>query len=428
MMKKLIYHIMLICLIVCTGAGSFSVYAADGGSVDVYANSPTVLIVKDISTNRVKKTYTIQDFAKMGVDETYPVTDANNSKMIFQKISARNDAGQTTWYGAAGISLEWLMRDLQIWDTFTEVILQSEDSQWLELKKEQIANPTGYYFADKNEKQALVYPMIALWYTETSKNQYTDPNRPEINETYINENAPRLFIGQDSYNEVNSGYMLKNITTVYADFPQDELYKEPPEIKGVPSEPIYLQKGQQFNFPSGIYATDAYGNTVKVERSVRSEDGSVDYVDVNTPGIYTITYTAKDNRGNVTTKELKVYVLENGGQKGSYKLDIQTTSGCSADLSMNGVITVTAESGGVASFEVMVTPEKRYGSSQNVVFAHYCGSKLVGLTAQTLSINSEKLLSGSFKAASGDIIKIFVTDSFNASKGSGAFILNGLPN
>ena len=428
MIKKLICYITLMCLVICSGAGSFSVYAADSGSVDAYANSPTALIVKDINTNRVKKTYTVQDLAKMGVDESYPITDANNSKMVFQKVSARNDANQLTWYGATGVTLEWLPRDLQIWSSFTEVTLQSDDSQWSMFTKEQIADPTGYYFADTNEKQTLVYPMIALWYTETGKNQYTDPPRPEVDETSINENAPRLFVGQQTYNEANSGYMLKNITTVYADFPQDELYKEPPVIRGVPTEPIYLQKGQQFNFPSGVYATDAYGNTVKVERTVKSEDGLADFVDVNTPGTYIITYIAKDSRGNVTTKELRVYVLESGEQKGSYTLNIQKTVGCSVESSGGNIINVSAANNGTASFEVKITPEKRYGSSQNVIFAHYSGNKLVSLTSQTLSINSAKLLNGSFKTNGGDVIKIFVVDSFNASKGSGAFILNSLPN
>ena len=413
---------------VCAAAGSCIAYAAENISAaedkQAYASSPVVLTVKDSNTGRVKKTYSIQDIIDLGIEESYPITSGNSSKMVFQKVSARSDAKQSTWYGAMGVTVEWILRDLGIWDTCETVTFMSTDSTVRALTKAQVQSPEGYYFADTSDKQGKVYPMIAFWYSESEKNNYVDPVRPEINAALLNEEAPRLFIGQSEYNEVNSGNMLKKIETIYAEFPADDLYNVPPVIKGVPDGPIYLQKGQQYNEPSGIYAQDAYGQTVKVERSVRNEDGSLNYIDTNIPGIYTVTYSAADKRGNTASKELKVYVQESEAQKGSYALSIQGLNGCVSSDESSNELNVPEKYNGKASFSVTVTPEKRYGNSQNVIFLHYRGDKLINVSSQILSLNAARSLNGSFTVNGGDCIRVFVTDAFDSKKGKGSFIFN----
>ena len=415
---------------ICFSTGSLSVFAAESAAgaddVQTYANSPVVLTVKDSNTGAVKKTYTVQDIINLGMEESYPITGGNCDKMVFQKISSRNDADQSAWYGATGVTAEWLIRDLGIWDTFETVTFMSTDNTVMALTKSQIQSPAGYYFADTSDRKALVYPMIALWYTESIKNDYTDPQRPEVNAAALNENAPRLFVGQNGYNEKNAGYLLKKINTVYVEFPADDLYKVPPTIKGVPDEPIYLQKGQQFTEPSNIEAADAYGQRVNINRTVINEDGTLNYIDTEKTGVYTITYTATDRRGNVTKKELKVYVEESLTQKGTYAIGIQNTTGCTISREYSNELNVDASYNGTASFSVTVTPEKRYGSTQNVVFVHYRGNKLVNISSQILSINNAKRLNGSFSVKGGDSIRIFVADQLNSTKGVGAFLLNDM--
>ena len=395
-------------------------------AVSPTANSPTVLTVVDYDTGSTKKEYTMQDFARLGIAGTYPIADGNADGLVFQKISARSQSPvmPDTWYGVTGVTVEWLLRDLGIWDTFTEITFISSDLQSYSMTKADIEDPEEYYYAGSDGRQAKVYPMLGLWYTEVT-GIYADPAMPDVDETGLTESAPRLFFGQNSWQEVNQGGFLKDIVTVVADFPPDDLYHIPPVISGVP-EDIYIRQGGRFDWPSGITATDAYGYSVPVTRSVLSEDGTKDYVDVNTPGTYTITYRAEDSRGNAATETLLVHVYEAFVQQGIYDVTIQDGSGYTVKDGSPAELTVDEGQSGRLSFSVTVTPQKRYGSQQTVLFVQYRGDRMIGLSSQTLSVGSAKTLSGSFSVSGGDSVRVFVLNAFDSQRGSASSLLNGM--
>ena len=135
--KKRAGGIALLCVIfLCVSLWPASVFAgeaeaAEDAAVSPLADSPTVLTVLDYDTGSTKKEYTMQDFARLEVDKTYPITDGNAEGLVFQKISARSQSPvmPDTWYGVTGVTVEWLLRDLGIWDTFTEITFVSGDLQ-----------------------------------------------------------------------------------------------------------------------------------------------------------------------------------------------------------------------------------------------------------------------------------------------------------
>ena len=417
---------MLFCMMFTGMAFAEPVNGAQSQNSQIQAGG-TILMVVDSNTGRVKANYRLEDFYNLGFDNTFPLDNSNKDTLVFQKFSGTSSVYYTAWYGVVGVTLEYLLRDLGIWDTFTEVTFISEDSTYAYLKADDIKKGQKYYYEDSDKEIATVYPMIGFWYTESAVNVFTDPVEPTISATYMHENAPRLFYGQGSYLEDgNRGEFVKNISTIYVDFPPDELYKVPPTIKGIPGD-MYLKKGQTFNYPEGVTAVDAYGSTVKnLVRTTTDAQGSDTFVNTDQPGVYTVTYTATDERGNVSNASFKVYVTDENLQKGFYAVNI-AAGGDYTVLNNSGEIAslkMTAAGVKTVSFKVGVTPVKKQGSSQTVVFCQYRGNKLVGISSQTMNISDTKNLFGSFAMEQGDVVKVFVVDKLGSVFGSTTTILN----
>jgi len=73
----------------------------------------------------------------------------------------------------------------------------------------------------------------------------------------------------------------------------------PPVLTLLGANPIILQTGTAFQDP-GATATDSCAGALPVTSNLN--------VDTNTPGVYTITYTANDGNGNISTTNRTVYV------------------------------------------------------------------------------------------------------------------------
>ncbi len=213
---------MLFCLMFTGMAFAEPVNGAQSQNPQIQAGG-TILMVVDSNTGRVKANYRLEDFYNLGFDNTFPLDNSNKDPLVFQKFSGTSGVYYTAWYGVVGVTLEYLLRDLGIWDTFTEVTFISEDSTYAYLKADDIKKGQKYYYEDSDKEIATVYPMIGFWYTESAVNVFTYPVEPAIIATYMHENAPGLFYGQGSYLEDgNRGEFVKNISTIYVDFPPDD--------------------------------------------------------------------------------------------------------------------------------------------------------------------------------------------------------------
>ena len=428
--KRKILAVLVLAVLLCamfTGlALAEPVNEVTAQNTQIQAGS-TILLVVNSNTGRVKANYSLNDFYNLELDEQFPLDSSNKDTLVFQKFSGTSSVYYTAWYGVVGVTLEYLLRDLGVWDTFSEVTFVSDDNSYTYLKADDIKKGQKYYYENSDKEVAVVYPMIGFWYTESAVNVFTDPAMPAISADYMHENAPRLFYGQGSYLEDgNRGDFIKNISTVYVDFPPDELYKVPPTFKGVPGD-MYLKKGQTFNYPEGVKAVDAYGNTLRdVTRTTTDADGSDTFVNTEKTGIYTVTYTATDEKGNVGKASFKVYVTDENIQRGFYRVDIAGGSDYTVLNNKGEVAALKMSAGGEkeVDFNLTVTPIKKLGSSQTVVFCHYRGSKMLGISAQTLNINNAKSLFGSFVMQQGDVVKVFVVDKFGSAFGSPSAILN----
>lgn len=98
--------------------------------------------------------------------------------------------------------------------------------------------------------------------------------------------------------------------------------QNPPEISGV--DDIMLNEGDEFDPMAGVTATDSKGNPVDV--TVSGE------VDLDTPGEYTLTYTATDEDGKTTTITRKVTVVETNAPIINGVTDIKVNQGIWVDL------------------------------------------------------------------------------------------------
>lgn len=432
--RKRLSLTLAVCLLFC-GLFTGQAYAGAADTVsepsapDAQAVGNTVLVIRDLNTGRLKGSYTVQDFLNREFDSRFPQENGHTGKLVFQKFSGTSNTVSGTfneWYGAVGITVEDILREQGVWTTFSTVVLRSDDASSYIIKAEDLKNRTEYYYENSQSVKTQVYPMISLWYTESGQDNFVDPPVPGYG-SVIREEAPRFFCGQSFWQEDNRGNFLKNCTTIYVDFPPDELHSVPPVISGVPTDQS-VKAGSQYQYPSGITAKDAYGNAVTVTRSVANEDGTRNYVDTALPGTYTVTYKAVDNRGNVSEKSFRVFVYENDLQPGVYGVTIQPSDDYSVstgtDSKEPAKLTSIRDGENKISFTVSIAPERRYGKTQTVIFAHYRGNKLMGLSSQTANVNDTKKMTGSFRMQKGDVMKVMVTDQLDSIAGSRSCILN----
>lgn len=128
------------------------------------------------------------------------------------------------------------------------------------------------------------------------------------------------------------------------------------------------------------------------------EDGTVTVtvtgtVDVNTAGTYTLTYSATDEAGNVSTAERTVYVtLRNTDVAGTYKTTESCTSG------PVGEYNCSVSSTGTNKMDIIFTNFGNFNVSTIVLNA-----TLTGNTGQTVNIPNQVVSGISFTNCSGTV-------------------------
>ena len=387
------------------------------------------LVVVDINTQTIRKEYLIGDLAEMGIEN-----------MRYSGLSVRSGITYTSWYGATGVTLETILKDLGLLDSYTRMGFQALDMAWpFMLTKEQIEGEQ-YYFAGSPEDKVPVKPMIALYYSER-KDSYLEPpfieDPSQIPDGFLPGAGPRLFFGQTNYNEPNRSNFVSDVYYIYVDFPEDEKYYVKPTIHNVTEEDLYIEVGQAVpaeEIPARheVIATDAYGVTIpedKITREIVLEDepGKVlSSIDTSKPGVYLVTYTAEDIRGNVAVVTKRVIVYKPIIPKGIYSVNIDESEeyDISKDSQVPTIVSIVDEEKEI-EFSADIIPIVHYNEGPlAVLFTHMRGNEMIGLSlieGQDLTTNT--LVNGSFVMKKGDKVMIYVVDKIDGLKGSGTNIL-----
>lgn len=151
---------------------------------------------------------------------------------------------------------------------------------------------------------------------------------------------------------------------------------------------------------------DNSGEEIKAEAKISFDGKAVEKIDTKTPGVYTVTFTAKDKNGNeAEAKEVKVTVAE------AAKAEVESVT------AINGTqIKVT--------FNKSIDASTVIGASdalQNITVAKVGTTAVTGLTAElsddkkSLTITSPTVLNGEYNVAVSDSVKTTTGDKVEAS-------------
>jgi hypothetical protein len=136
--------------------------------------------------------------------------------------------------------------------------------------------------------------------------------------------------------------------------------------------------------------------------AVDDEDGNVSVeisgtVDINLKGVYTITYTASDNAGNVSSEERTVYVVNSADLLGGQYNNVNDQCNASGTGTFNATLTTSNTQNGKFSisnfggFGTAVTVELSYNKQNQSISA--IGGQSLGGGAALTAVTSGQLLS-----------------------------------
>jgi hypothetical protein len=414
----------------------FGIFIVDGAGHK--SDEPLTIVVKrelpdmavvDIKTQTIKKEYLLGDLVKMDI-----------KNIRYSGLSDRDGNLYRSWYGATGITLETILEDLGLLESYTRMGFRAFDmSVPFTLTKEQIEGEQ-YYFAGSAENKLPVKPMIALFYTEKNDSYNEPPFMEDPNQMppgFGVGAGPRLFYGQRDYNEPNRNNFVKDIYYIYVDFPEDPLYNKKPTIHNVTEDDLYIEVGgtvpaNEVPAKNDVVATDAYGIRIFEDRITRKialetePDKELSRIDATKPGTYIVTYTAKDIRDNVAVVTKKVIIYKPIVPKGIYSVIIDESEEyeISQDSQVPTIVSLIGEEKEI-EFSANITPIISYDEgTETVLFAHTRGNKMIGLCAiKGQDFKKDTPVNGSFVMKKGDKVLIYVVDKIDGLRGNGTSIL-----
>jgi len=389
------------------------------------------LVVVDINTQTIRKEYLLGDLFEM---------DIENIRYSGRSYSLENNAYYNSWYGATGITLETILEDLGVLESYTKVGFQALDmASPFVLTKERIEGEQ-YYFTDSAENKTRVKPMIALFYSEKEGTYSEPPFIEDINQIppgFGVGAGPRLFYGQTEYGELNRNNFIKDVYYIFVDFPEDPNYYVKPTIHNVTEEDLYIEVGQtvpaqEIPARADVIATDAYGVRIpenKIARQIVLEeepDKVLSSIDTSKPGVYLVTYTAEDIRGNVAVVTKRVIVFKPIVPKGIYSVYIDESEeyDISKDSKVPTIVSIVDEEKEI-EFSANINAVVPYEDGPlAVLFIHMRGNKMIGLSLiEGQDFTTSTPVNGSFVMKPGDKVLIYVVDKIDGLKGSGTNIL-----
>lgn len=413
----------------------FGIFIVDGARhkseplTAVIQREDAVMAVVDTKTQTIKKEYLLGDLVEMETEN-----------IRYSGLSYKDGDFYRSWYGATGITLETILEDLGVLESYTRMGFQASNMAGpFTLTKEQIEGEQCY-FAGSPENKISVKPMIALYYSRR-EGFYLEPpfieDPSQIPDGFQVGAGPRLFFGQTEYNDPNRSNFVSDVYYIYVDFLEDPHYHEKPTIHNVTEDDLYIEVGgtvpvDEFPERYNVIATDAYGiriseNNITRKIVLESESDKVlSRIDTTKPGIHLVTYTAKDIRGNVAVVTKRVIIYKPIVPKGIYSVGIDESGEYEIiqDSQVPTIVSIVDEEKEI-EFSANISPVISYDEgSLAVLFTHMRGNKMIGMSlieGQDLTANTP--VNGSFVMKRGDKVLIYVVDKIDGLKGSGTNIL-----